>query len=209
MAVALMWGGMPPANAEWSGVSVSISEVDSDWLFENTRRNAVISRLDLQFEEKTSSGLGVGVNIGQATTRISNHSGPRDTIKFDGRYFGIYLRHSIPMGEILSLQSKLTYQYHSAVQIDSDISNEIETREIGVELGLSGRIGNLRITPFVIYRDVRGDISGDPGTEVFENEASASTGINFDLFVEHDGYIRLRLTSGEQESVSLSFARGF
>lgn len=200
---------MPPANAEWSGVSVSISEVDSDWLFENNRRNADISRLDLQFEEKTSSGLGVGANIGQITTRVSNLNGPRNTLKFDGSYFGIYLRYPIPMGEIFSLQSKLSYQYHSATQIDSDISNEIETREISVELGLSGRFGNLRITPFAIYSDVSGDISGDTGTEIFENEESVSSGISFDIFVERDGYIRLRLTSGEQESASFSFARGF
>ncbi len=204
-----MWGGMPLANAEWSGVSVSISEVDSDWIFENDRRNADISRLDLQFEEKTSSGLGVGANIGQITTRISNLSGPRNTVKFDGSYFGVYLRYPIPMGEIFSLQSKLSYQYHSATQIDSGVNNQIELRELGVELGLSGQFGNIRITPFAIFSDVSGDISGDTGTEIFENEESVSSGISFDIFVEHGGYIRLRLTSGGQESASLSFARGF
>lgn len=201
--------GMPLANAEWSGVSVSISEVDSDWFFENDRRNADISRLDLQFEEKTSSGLGVGANIGQVTTRVSNLSGPLNTVKFDGSYFGIYLRYPIPMGEVFSLHSKLSFQYHSATQIDSGVNNEIEAREIGAELGLSGKFGNFRITPFAIYSNVSGDISGDAGTEIFENEESVSSGISFDIFVERGGYIRLRLTSGDQNSASLSFAREF
>ena len=62
---------------------------------------------------------------------------------------------------------------------------------------------------FAIYSDVSGDISGDTGTEIFENEESVSSGISFDIFVERDGYIRLRLTSGDQESASFSFARGF
>ncbi|MDH5354587.1 MAG: hypothetical protein OEY09_09105 [Gammaproteobacteria bacterium] len=200
---------MPLAKAEWSGVSLSLNEVNSDWLFESGRRNAEISRLDLQFEEKTPSGLGVGANIGQITTRVSDLNGPRNTRKFDGSYLGVYLRYPVPLGEFFSLHSKLAYQYHSATQIDSSVYNQIETRDIGVELGLSGRFSNLRVTAFAAYNDVSGDISGDTGTEIFENEESVSSGISFDLFVESSGYIRLRMTRGEQDSASLSFAREF
>lgn len=201
--------GIAPAHAEWSGVSVSISEVDSDWIFENDRRKSVTSRLDLQFEEKTSSGLGVGVNIGQLSTLVSNLSGPLNSMKFDGSYVGVYLRYPVSIGEIFSIQSKFAYQYHSASQIDSSVNNQIEIRETSVELGLSGKFGNFRITPFARYSNVGGDISGDSGTEIFENEDAVSSGISFDLFVEPTGFIRLRLTSGDQDSAALSFAREF
>ncbi len=200
---------MPNVHAAWSGISASINEIESIWLFENSERNASISRFNMHLEERTSYGLGVGANLGQSTTRLSNISGPRNTVKFDASYFGVYLRYPMQLGEHFSLQSRLGYQYNSGTQYDSDDEDTIEWREIDFELSFAVRFGNARVTPFVVYSNVSGDISGDAGTDAFENDKDVSAGLSLDLFVEPTGFVRLRLTRGEQDAAALIFAREF
>ena len=202
--------GIPTAHADWTGISASVDEIESDWIFENNKRSADTTRLNLQFEERTRAGLGVGANIGRLTTRISNVSGPRDTVKFDASYFGVYLRYPIQLGEYFTLQSRLGYQYHSGSGTDSDTTDdEIEWREVDLEIGLSGRFANLRITPFAVYSDIDGDISDDTGTNSFENDEDVSAGLSLDIFLDPTSFVRLRFTSGEQDSAALIFAREF
>lgn len=199
------------AKADWSGISASIEELESDWIFENNDRSAKVSRLNLSFEEKASSELRVGANIGRLSARISNNEGPRNTQKFDASYFGIYLRYPVPLGDYFTLQSKLTYHYHSGSEssIDGEEGAEIDWREISFELGLSAKLANLRITPFAIYSDVSGDISDVTGTDSFETDEEVSGGANIDFFLEPTSFIRLRLTKGDTDSASLIFAREF
>ncbi len=200
----------PAVCADWTGISASIDEIESDWIFENNQRSANTTRLNLQFEERTHSGLGVGANIGRLTTRISNVNGPRNTVKFDASYFGIYLRYPLQLGEYFTLHSKFGYQFHSGSGTDNDTNDdEIEWREVGFEIGLSGRFENFRITPFMLYSDVDGDISDDMGTDSFENEENVSAGLSLDLFLDPTSFVRLRFTSGEQDSTALVFAREF
>ena len=198
-------------KADWSGISASIEELESDWIFENNGRSARVSRLNLNFEEKTSGGLRVGANLGRLSARISNNDGPRETQKFDASYFGVYLRYPVPLGDHFALQSKLTYQYHSGSEssVDDEEDAEIDWREISFELGLSAKLANLRITPFAIYSDVSGDISGNTGTDSFESDAETSGGVSIDIFLEPTSFIRLRLTAGDYDSASLIFAREF
>jgi len=200
----------PVVYADWTGVSASIDEIESDWVFENSLRSANTTRLNLQFEERTRSGLGVGANLGRLTTRISNVDGPRDTVKFDASYFGVYLRYPIQLGEHFSLHSKFGYQFHSGSGIDNDTNDdEIEWREVDFEIGFSGRFENFRITPFALYSDVDGDISDDTGTNSFENDDNVSAGLSLDIFLDSTSFVRLRFTSGEQDSAALIFAREF
>ncbi len=200
---------IPNVYAVWTGISASINEVESVWLFESSERNASITRLNMHLEERTSYGLGVGANIGQLTARLSNISGPQNTVKFDASYFGVYLRYPVPLGEHFLLQSRLGYQYNSGTQYGSDDEDAIEWREFDFELGFAARFGNVRVTPFVVYSNVSGDISGDTGTDTFENDEGVSAGLSFDLFVEPTGFMRLRLTRGEQDAAALIFAREF
>jgi len=203
---------LPVAHADWTGLSASIEEIDSDWVFENDKRSTSTTRLNLHFEERTSAGLSVGANIGRLTTRISNINGPRNTVKFDASYFGVYLRYPVQLSEHFSLYSKLGYQYHSGSETENDDDvddDEIEWREVGFEVGLSGRFGSFRLTPFVVYSDVDGDISGDTGTDSFENDEDVSAGLSLDAFLDPTSFVRLRLTSGEQDSAALIFAREF
>ena len=200
----------PVAFSDRAGLSASIEEIESDWVFENNERSATTTRLNLQYEERTLSGLGVGANFGHLTTRVSNVSGPRDTVKFDASYFGVYLRYPIQLGEYFTLQNKLGYQYHSGSGNEEDVKDDdIDWREVDVELGLSGRFGNFRVTPFARFSDVDGDISDDTGTNSFENEENVSTGLSLDIFLDPTSFVRFRFTSGGQDSASLFFAREF
>ncbi len=94
---------MPDVHAAWSGISASINEVESVWLFEGSERNTSITRLNIYLEERTSYGLGVGANLGQSTTRLSNTSGPRNTLKFDANHLGVYLHYPMQLGEQLPI----------------------------------------------------------------------------------------------------------
>lgn len=199
-------------SADWAGISASIEEFKSDWIFENNDRNARVSRLNLNFEEKASSELRVGANIGRLSTSVSNNSGPRNTQKFDASYFGIYLRYPVPLGDYFALQNKLMYQYHSGSEFrvdDGEEGDDIDWREISFELGLSAKLANIRITPFAILSDVSGDIIGDSGTSSFESKEDVSRGVNVDIFLDPTSFIRLRLSSGDYDSASLVFAREF
>ena len=202
---------IPVVSADWSGISVSIEEFESDWIFENNDRNADLTRLNLSFEEKTASELRVGANIGRMTTRLSNNEGPRNTQKFDASYFGIYIRYPLSLGDHFSLQNKLAYHYHSGSETISDVDSEdeIDWREVSYEIGLSAVIGSLRLTPFAVYSDVDGDISGDSGTDSFESDDEISAGVNVDLFLDPTSFVRLRFTTGDHDSASLVFAREF
>ena len=203
----------PIVNAAWTGISVSIEELESDWIFENNDRNANLTRLNMNFEEKAASELRVGANIGRMTTRISNNDGPRNTKKFDASYFGVYIRYPLSLGDHFTLQNKLTYQYHSGSETigdnDDDSEDEIDWREISYELGLSAMFSSLRLTPFAIYSDVDGDISGDSGTNSFESDEEISAGLNVDFFLDPTSFVRLRFTTGDYDSASLVFAREF
>lgn len=196
-------------HAAWTGTSFSIDEIESDWLFENNQRISETTRLNLHFEESTRSGISVGANIGRLTTRISNASGPRNTEKFDASYFGIFLRYPFTFGEYFGLHNQLGYQFHSGSASDGTTTDQIEWRELNYQLGVSVKLGNLRIMPFATISDVSGDILRESNTETFENEEEVSTGLSLDLFIEPTSFVRLKFTSSGDESFSLRFAREF
>ncbi len=196
-------------HADWAGISASINEVESVWLIDSSKRSTNITRLNLHFEERTSYGLGVGANLGQLTARLSNISYPHNSVKFDANYFGVYLRYPVQLGEHFRLHSKLGYQYHLGTQNGGNDGNTIAWREVSYELGLAARIGNVRVTPFIVYNDVSGDISGDAGTYTIKNNENRSAGLSLDIFLEPTSFVRLRLTQGAQDAFALVFAREY
>jgi hypothetical protein len=52
------------AVADWTGVSFEIGNYDADWEFERDTREAQVSEISFQIEERTGSGLAVGASIG-------------------------------------------------------------------------------------------------------------------------------------------------
>ena len=196
------------ATAEWTGVSVTFGRYDSDWAFSGETREAKINEIDFRIEERTESGLAVGAMIGYMDLRVA---GGRDseTQKFDGQYFGIYLRQDHSISDLLSLHGNLDLSYHSGNESgSSDDETDIDWTEVNFEIGLGIRTASLRIMPFARFSDLDGDISNG-GTRSFELDQVDSVGIRFDIYTEQTAFIRLELVTGADEGGYITFVRRY
>ncbi|MCP4432612.1 MAG: hypothetical protein GY806_16690 [Gammaproteobacteria bacterium] len=200
---------LPVAEAAWTGISLSIDEIENDWAFADNIRLADTTRLNLHFEEKTRNGIHVGANIGQLTTRIRNKSGPADTEKFDASHIGIYLGYPVSLGEHFVIHNQMGYQFHSGSSSAPTTDEQISWREASYLFGISYRFSDLRIMPFLVASDISGDLERADETDTFENDEAISTGLSFDIFVDSTSFVRLKFSSGTGQSFSLRFAREF
>ncbi len=209
--LALLWLYAGIANASWTGVALEVTNYDSDWEFETDIREAQITSVDFQIEEKTSTELRVGIAIGYFDMRLVPDSGA-PTRKFDGNYLGIYLRQPLRLGEHLGLYGLFSVRYsdgnESGEQEDEDEA-EIEWVDSRIELGLGYKVANFRITPFVAYQHVDGDVSDEQGTNVFDADDAQTVGVQLDYFIEQDAFMRFEFRDGGQAGAYLTFARRF
>ncbi len=197
------------AQADWTGVSLELANLDSDWKFDSEVREAQISSISFQMEEKAANGLSVGFGIGYFSLRVKADT-PVNTRKFDGQHLKIYLRQSFAVSKNIELFGSLSYRYNSGSGegIDDDDA-DIDWNETSFQLGASARIANVKITPFVAYYDIDGDISDDNGTNVFELDDPVSQGIRFDYFLEETAFVRFEILSGGRSGGFLSFLRRY
>ena len=197
------------ASAEWSGISLHISDMDTDWKFRDGNRTAQTSEISFRIEDRTDGGLAVGAGIGYMDLRVVPDS-DIPIRKFDGQFFGIYLRQDYSIMDNLSLHGIFGFRYATGNESgDSDINSDISWSETGLEFGIGFRFVNLRIMPFVAWDNVDGDISGDDGTSVFELEDPLTQGIRFDLYVERTAFVRLEFVDGNRRGGSLVFVRRY
>jgi hypothetical protein len=199
--------GNAPAVAEWTGVSVDIGEMTTDLQFETAQRTMRSDSLSLRIEENTATNLRVGFSIGVSNIRIANKVPPANAEKFEGGHLGIYLRWPVQLGEYFSLESLFTYQYNIATNSNTSLPNEIEWHDSRLQIGLGAKFQTLRVTPFIAYGKMRGDISNDTSAELFDSASSVSHGINFDYFIEPTAYIRFQLSRDGVDGGYLTFAR--
>ena len=197
------------ALAEITGISVSIEDYSTTWQFQSGQRTTDINQWNMNLEEKTTTGLRVGVNIGQMSIRIIDQISPTNTQKLNASSLGLYLRLPLKLNDNLSVHGRLSYRFNSGTDSNDIDPGEIVWYETGVELGFSGRWRTIRITPFVDYRSVDGDISDSGGIELFGLVDDFSSGIRLDYFVDSTAYIRLQLISGARDGGYLVFAREY
>ena len=196
------------ARADLTGVAFEIGDLDADWEFDSGRRAAKTNSLRIQIEERAQTGLSIGAGIAYLSMRVDG-AGSAGSTKFEAENLEVYLRQEFPLGESFSLEGLLRYGYYTGREnVDTDRA-EIDWSEVGVELGMSVRVNNLRITPFANYTDVDGDISGDNGTEVFELDDPLSYGVRFDIFVERTAFVGIRLQTGSISGGYISFVRRY
>lgn len=199
------------SSADWTGISFEIGNYDSDWEFKRDTREAQISEISFQIEERTDSGLAVGASIGYVDLRaVAASDSTAQTLKFDGEFISVYLRQPVNFNEHVSFIGSFSFRYSSASESgdDEDDPAEVDWTESALELGLSFRVGNIRIMPYAAYRDIDGDISDD-GTDVFEAEEAMLQGLRLDYFVEDSAFIRFEFVRGGKEGGYLTFVRRY
>ena len=196
-----------PVEAEWTGVSVDIGETITDLQFETAQRSMRSDSLSLHIEEKSATDLRIGLSLGVSDIRTANILPPGNAQKFEGGYLGLYLRLPVQMGENFSLEGLFSYRYNSASSTSTSLPGEIEWHDSRLQIGLGMKFQALRVTPFMAYRNMRGDISNGISTELFDLVGSDSHGISFDFFLEPTAYIRFQLSRGDEEGGYLTFAR--
>ncbi len=204
--LSLGFSGM--VRAEWTGVALELSDTKSDWEFSNGVREAKITSLSLQIEERTASGLAVGGAIGYMTIRVDGND-QVDTKKFDGENLEIYLRKEFAMSESTSLQMLFNYGYYTGDENTSSDRDDISWNQLGLEFGASFQRDNIRLIPFISYTDVDGDISGEDPTETFVLDDETGYGLRVDVFTESTAFIRLQLQTGSHTGGYLSFVRRY
>ena len=196
------------AEADWTGVAFDLGDYETDWKFDSGVREAQISSISFQIEERTDTNLSVGAGIGYFDIRIVGNAS-KDSRSFDGQYFEIYLRQDIPLGDIFALHGSLSYRYNSGDDGDEDDRAEIDWSQTRFQFGASFRFPRVRITPYAAYTDIDGDVDDDDGTDVFESDEPLSHGVQFDYFVEETAFIRLEFHGGGQTGVMLTFVRRY
>ena len=196
------------AEAEWTGVALDIANYDSDWQFDSGVREAQITSISFRIEEKLEPGLIVGGGIGYFDMTVRGNSGA-SAQDFDGQYLEIYLHQPFPVSERISIHGAFAYRYYSGDNSGGDEREDIDWNEVSLQIGVGVRFAHLRITPFVAYYNIDGDISDDSDTGSFENDDSVSQGVSFDYFADDSGYIRLELRTGYQSGGYIGFVRRY
>ena len=192
-------------KAEWAGAVIEIANYDADWKFDGDVREARITSLSFQLEEKFSPGLRAGGGFGYFDMNLDGKDG--DAEDFDGQYLQLYLRQPWSISETVSLYGLFDYRYNSGDSYGEDNRSDVDWNEVSLHIGAKLRFSDYRITPFVAYYRIDGDTSGDGGTGDFENDDSLTQGIKFDFIVEETGFIRLEARTGYQTGGLLSFGR--
>ncbi len=196
------------AQADWTGVALELANVDADWKFDDGLREAQSSGISFQVEEKTGTGLAVGAGIGYTSMRVVGDSSASNR-KFDAEYLQIYLRQEFNISKSVSLYGLFNYSYHTGDDNDVDNPADIDWDEVSVQIDLSIRFANFRVSPFAAYYDIDGDISDDNGTAVFEIDDPLSRGIRFDYYLEPTAFIRFVFQSGGRAGGYLTFVRRY
>jgi hypothetical protein len=196
------------AETESTGVALDIASYDSDWQFNSGVREARITSISFQIEEKLEAGLIVGGGIGYFDMSVRGNS-KVSAQDFDGQYLEIYLHHPFPVSERISIHGAFAYRYYSGDGNNRDERADIDWNEVNLQIGVGVRFAHLRITPFAAYYNIDGDISDDRSTGSFENDDSVSQGVSLDYFVDDTAFIRLEVRSGYQAGGRISFERRY
>lgn len=209
LCVTMLLVALPATgSAFWTGVELDLGKTDSDWQFDRETREAQTSLIGFRIEEKTETGLRIGVNLGYSTVRLVADS-PAPTLKFDAQFVGIYLNRLLPLGDRFEFYGQLDLAYHSGRDNRGDERIEIDWTEVAVEVGASLRAKHYRFTPYLRYADIDGDVDDVGGIDVFDRDEPASGGLHFDYYVEPTAFVRLSLQGGGEAGGFLRFVRRY
>ena len=205
LILLLLYAGL--VEAEFGGALIEIANYDADWKFDDDVREARITSISFQLEQKFKTGLRAGGAFGYFDMSLDSDIG--DTEDFDGQYLELFLRQPWTINETVSLYGLFDYRYNFGDSRGGGRGVDIDWNEVSLHIGARLRFSDYRITPFVAYFHVDGDTSGDVGSGDFENDESVTQGIKFDFIIEGTGFIRLEARTGYQSGGFLSFGRRY
>ncbi|MCK5662372.1 MAG: hypothetical protein KAI17_02750 [Thiotrichaceae bacterium] len=195
-----------PLMAGWSGIAAFAGQSESDWLQQSTLIQANIYFYGLRIEEKTQSELRIGARAGQFDLRFLDLI-DETAEKYYGQFLSLYLRWPIALTDQVKFHTSLRYQLNHGENSVEMNDAEINWSEVSVNAGLSFKLGELALRPFINFHAIDGDTSSAIETRIFEQNGNSSYGLILDFFIERTAFIRLMATTGSNQALLLSFAR--
>jgi hypothetical protein len=197
------------AAADPTGIRAYFSENDVDWNFDDGKREASISEFSFQIEERLDGDTRLGFGFGYMNVSLRSDDDSIDTRRFDAQYLDLFLRQPFTLNDHLEVSTHFNYRYNTGKDDNEEDPANIDWSEAGFEIGLGMRVSRLRVTPYVAYHYVNGDVDADSGSEAFDLEDNTSHGVRIDLYVEKTAYVGVALERGDYSRLYFTFAREY
>lgn len=195
--------------AGWTGIAAFVGQNESEWLQASHISRANIDFFGMRVEEKSAVDLRIGARAGQFDLRLFDPLNVVSAEKYNGQFLSFYLRWPIKLAKEVKLHSIVNYQLNLGEKSGDTENTEISWSEVTVNVGLSIQLGLLSIRPFIDFHSIDGDITSDTQSRFFQQDATGSYGLTLDLFVERSAFVRLKATTGSNQSILISFAREY
>jgi len=193
----------------WTGISASIGEYDSDWNIGGELRPVTLTRYGIAIEDRTASGLRLGVAIGEFGLRLKSADG-RQSDDYAGEYLDLRLRWPVELNHMLTLHGDFGYSWQSGrLSDEGGDADGIDWSRTRFGLGLQFRLGVIGLRPFFEWRNLDGDVDLSGTTHLFENDSRTSAGLVVDIEVEPSGFVRFTWLGSGRTGLMLSFVRAY
>jgi len=194
-------------QANWTGIGVFVGQGESDWRYGGQLRQARLNQYGLYIEEKTQVNLRVGASAGQFSLRLFDLGDPTLAHKYYGQFLSFYLRMPVKLNKVVSLHTRLNYQYNLGDKKLETEKAEISWNEVSLDVGVSFRFGPLAVRPFMNFRTLDGDTSSASVARLFELDKHRSSGLALDYLLDPTAYIRVSTTFESNRSLQINFVR--
>jgi hypothetical protein len=193
----------------WTGISASIGEYDSSWKIDGELRPVTLTRYGIAIEDRTASGLRLGVAIGEFGLRLKTADG-RQGDDYAGEYLDLRLRWPFRLSSMLTLHGDFGYAWQSGRLSDGGGDDKgIDWSRTRFGLGLQFRAGPISLRPFFEWRSLDGDVALSGTRHLFENDNQTSAGLVVDIEVEPSGFVRFTWMGEGRSGLMLSFVRAY
>ena len=166
-------------------------------------------RFGFRIEEKSQSGLRVGLGGGQFDLRLKDRPNATLVDEFDGEFLFFYLRWPVALNPRLTLHTRFDYRFHTGNRSGIDPQDEIDWIETGLTAGIALRVGMVSLQPYASVSSIDGDITSDAATRLLNDAEHHSYGLMLDIHVEPTAYVRFQAGISATEALFVSFVREY
>ncbi len=193
-----------PAISGWTGISAFLGQGETNWLVGDNSYIADRNYYGLKVEEKSLSNLTLGLLAGKYSLRLKDENSLQ---KFTGEFLQAYLRWPIPLNTVLTLHNSLGYQYNVGRNYTDQDATAISWNDMKFSFGVGATFDQINIRAFMAHQGISGDITYKSVNPLIELKSNQSYGLVIGYELQPTSFIRMRLTSGNTESIMVSFVR--